>query len=105
MALVQGIHILAHGNKAEARRIAVDIQQNQRLLIGTNPVYGAGAYAWYPHTMPSYLAMWPQVIFVIDDKSIVPVCKKDGTPLGFFRIPGSIGSYVSVVVQTFVNLS
>jgi hypothetical protein len=49
--------------------------------------------------------MADKVIFAIDDKSIVPVCNKDGTPLGFFRIPGSIGSYVSVVVQTFVNLS
>ena|SRR5215211_89384 len=104
MALVQGIHILAHGNKADARHIAVDIQQNQRLLVGTGTVYGAGVYAWYPHTMPSYLSMWPQVIFEIDDTRIIPVCKRNGTHLGFFRIPGPIGSYVTIAVQTFVNL-
>ena len=47
MALVQGIHCLAHGDKTEARRIVIDIQQHQRLLVGTFSVYGAGAYAWY----------------------------------------------------------
>ena len=47
MALVQGIHILAHGDKAEAGRIAIDIQQHQRLLVGVNSVYGVGVYAWY----------------------------------------------------------
>ena len=104
MALIRGIHCLAHGDKAEARRIAVDIQQNQRLLVGTASVYGAGVYAWYPQTMPPYLSMWPQVIFEIDDHTIAPVCKRDGTPLGFFRIPGAIGSYVSVIVRGFVNL-
>lgn len=104
MALIHGIHCLAHGDKAEARRIAIDIQQHQRLLVGTNSVYGAGAYAWYPAALPPYLCTWPQVIFEIDDHTIVPVCKRDGTPLGFFRIPGFIGSYVSIAVQAFVNL-
>lgn len=51
MALVQGVHMLAHGDKTQARRIAIDIQQNQRLLVGTSSVYGAGAYAWYPHAI------------------------------------------------------
>ena len=42
MALAQGVHILAHRQKSEARRIAVDIQQHQRLLVGTNTMYGEG---------------------------------------------------------------
>jgi hypothetical protein len=45
MALIQGIHILGKTDKTEARRIAIDIQQNQRLLVGTNTMDGAGAYA------------------------------------------------------------
>jgi hypothetical protein len=90
--------------KWTSRYIAIDIQQNQRLLVGTTSLYGAGVYAWYPQTMPASLAMWPQVIFEIDDNTIVPVCKRDGTPMEFFRIPGPIGSYVSITVQGFVNL-
>jgi hypothetical protein len=71
MALVQGIHILAHGDKAEAGRIAIDIQQHQRLLVGVNSV---------------------------------PIRKRDGTSLGFFRIPGAIGSCVHIHVLAFINL-
>ena len=76
MALVQGIHCLAHGNKTEARRIAQDIQQHQRLLVGTYSVYGAGAYAWYAERLPDTLCDWPQVLFDIDDKAIVDVCQR-----------------------------
>ena len=36
---------------------------------------------------------------------IVEVCKRDGTSLGFFRIPGIIGDYVSIQVLTFNNLT
>lgn len=104
MALVQGIHCLAHGNKTEARRIAEDIQQHQRLLVGTYSVYGAGAYAWYAERLPDTLRDWPQVLFDIDDKAIVDICQRDGTSLGFFRIPGTIGDYVSIHVLAFTNL-
>ena len=104
MALVQGIHILAHGDKTEARRIATDIQKHQRLLVGVNSVYGAGAYAWYRDHLPSHLQNWPQVLFEIDDNNMVPIQKRDGTSLGFLRIPGAIGSYVSIHVLAFTNL-
>lgn len=104
MALIHGIHILAHGDKTQARRIAIDIQNNQRLLVGTASVYGAGVYAWYPNTLPRYLSIWPQVLFEIDDTVIMPICKRDGTSMGFFRIPSPIGSYVTIAVQAFVNL-
>jgi len=104
MALVQGIHLLAHGNKVEARRISLDIQQHQRLYIGIGSVYGSGAYAWYSSSLPVHLQAWPQVVFEIDDSRIVPVRKRDGTGLGFFRIPGPAGSYVRIHVLTFANL-
>ena len=89
---------------AEARRIALDIQQNQRLLVGSNTVYGAGAYAWHPHCMPRNLDNWPQVLFEIDDKTIIDICMRDGTSRGFFRIPGPIGSYVDIHVLAFTNV-
>lgn len=101
---MQGIHILAHGNKVEARRIAQDIQQYQRLLVGQNTVYGAGAYAWHLDRVPGNLEDWPQVLFEIDDKAIIEICKRDRTSLGFFRIPGAIGSYVEIHVLTFTNV-
>jgi hypothetical protein len=104
MALVQGIHVLAHGNKVEARRIARDIQQNQRLLVGDKTVYGAGAYAWYPNHMPNYLQNWPQVLFEIDDNAIIGVYRRNGISRGFFRIPGAIGNYVSIHVLAFANV-
>src|SRR5262245_49690999 len=105
MALIRGIHCLAHGNKEEARRIAEDIQQNQRLLVGTNSIYGAGAYAFYAEHLPEPLQDWPQVLFTVEDTMIVDVCKRDGTSLGFFRIPGAIGDYVYIHVLTFNNLT
>jgi len=104
MALVQGIHLLAHGNKIDARRIAQDIQQYQRLYIGIGSVYGSGVYAWYRDHLPTDLQTWPQVVFEIDNSRIVPIRKRDGTALGFFRIPGPAGSYVSIHVLTFANL-
>ena len=104
MALVQGIHCLAHGSKTEARHIAVDIQQRQRLLVGTFSMYGAGAYAWYAERLPDRLRDEPRVLFEIDDNAIVDICKYDGTSLGFFRIPGAIGDYVSIHVLAFNNL-
>jgi hypothetical protein len=104
MALVQGIHILAHGDKSEARRIAEDIQQNQRLLVGSNSTYGAGAYAFYADRLPASLQDWPQILFTVEETMIVDVCKRDGASLGFFRIPGTIGDYVPIQVLTFNNL-
>jgi hypothetical protein len=61
MALVQGIHILAHGSKLEARYIANDIQQHQRLLIGPHAWSGAGAYAWFADRFPDKLQHEPRV--------------------------------------------
>ena len=104
MTTVQGIHLLAHGNTAEARRIAVDIQQYHRLLVGVNTVYGAGAYAWYPDHIPGNLQHWPQVLVEIDDTAIIDICRRDGTSRGFFRIPGLIGSYVSIHVLAFTHV-
>ena len=104
MAIIQGTHVLAPGNIAKARRIALDIQQHQRLLVGSNTVYGAGAYAWYPHRMPRNLHNWPQVLFEIDDTTIIDIRRRDGTSHGFFRIPGPIGSYVSIHVPAFTNV-
>ncbi|SRR6266487_3056188 len=104
MALVQGIHCLAHGDKTEARRIVIDIQQHQRLLVGTFSVYGAGAYAWYAERLPEKLRDEPQVLFEIDENAVVDICKRDGTSMGFFRIPGAIGDYVRIQVLAFNNL-
>ena len=104
MALVYGIHILAKGDRAEARRIAPDIQQQQRLLVGLNTWYGAGAYAWHPNRLPDNLRNLPYVLFEINDAVIVDICRHDGTPRGFFRIPGDIGSYVSISVVEFVSV-
>jgi hypothetical protein len=63
MARIQGIHLLAHGDRVEAQRIALDIQQHQRLLAGTNTMYGAGACTWYAAQLPQNLQDWPQVLF------------------------------------------
>ena len=104
MSIVQGIHGLAHGDKTEARRIAEDIQRYQRLLVGTGSARGTGAYAWYTEHLPRNLQDWPQVIFEIDDTVVIPICKRDGTSLGYFRIPGVIGNYVSIHVLAFANL-
>jgi hypothetical protein len=104
MARIQGIHLLAHGDRGEAQRIALDIQQHQRLLVGTNTMYGAGAYAWYADQLPQNLQDWPQVLFEIDDDAICEIRRRDGTSLGFFRIPGTIGSYVCIHVLTFTNV-
>ena len=95
MARIQGIHLLAHGDRSKAQRIALDIQKHQRLLVGTNTMYGAGAYAWYADRLPQNLQDWPQVLFDIDDNEILEVRRRNGESLGFFRIPGPIGSYVT----------
>jgi len=104
MAYIQGIHVMAHGDRTEARRIAEDIQRNQRLLVGTGAMYGAGAYAYYPERLLATLRDWPQVLFEIDENAIIEICKRDGTSMGFFRIPGTIGDYVGIHVLAFANL-
>jgi hypothetical protein len=105
MARVRLVHVLAHGDKAEARRIAGDIQQYQRLLVGTGTWYGAGVYAWDPDHLPAQLRRAPQVVFEVDESQIIRVCRRDGTWLGFVRIPGQIGDYVRIEVVAFANLS
>lgn len=86
MALVEGIHILTHGARAKARRIAMDIEAYQRLLIGTWSFYGAGAYAYYVDTLPPRVREEPQVLFRVDESgvSIAPrICRgRRGTPSG-----------------------
>jgi hypothetical protein len=104
MAIIQGIHILAHGDKMEARRIAVDIQQNQRLLVGSASWFGTGAYAWYIGHIPSRFHDAPQVLFDIDDQRVVSAHTPHGVSLGFFLIPGEIGGYVTTRVLRFLNL-
>jgi hypothetical protein len=104
MALIQGIHILAHGDKTEARRIAIDIQQHQRLLVGPNAMDGAGAYAYYPDCLPHYWRDAPQVLFGIDDSKILECRKRSGESKGFFRISGTIGDYVNIQVIAFTNV-
>ena len=104
MALVLGIHVLAHGSKVEARLIADDIQQHQRLLIGPGTWSGAGAYAWYADRLPDYLHTEPQVLFEIDDTDIIPITTPKGIALGYFRIPGAIGDYVSIRLIAFINV-
>ena len=104
MALVDGIHILAHGDKAEAQRIARDIEVYQRLRIGTWSFYGAGAYAYYVDTLPPRLREEPQVLFRVDETRIVAVRTRHSTSMGFFRIPGPVGSYVPVMVIAFRHL-
>lgn len=102
--VVYGIHILAKGSRSEALRIAPDIQQHQRLLVGPNAWYGAGAYAWYPNWISDNSRNLPHVLFEIDDAMIVDICRHDGSPQGFFRIPGEIDSYVPISVVEFVNV-
>lgn len=51
---------------------------------------------WHMGTKP--------ILFEIDDEVIVDICKRDGTSLGFFRIPGTIGDYVSIRVLGLTNL-
>src|SRR5262245_5255350 len=104
MALVQGIHVLAHGSKVEARVIAVDIQEHHRLLIGPGAWSGAGAYAWYADRLPDYLHPEPQVLFEVEDFNIIPITTPNGMALGYFRIPGVIGDYVSIRPLAFVNV-
>lgn len=71
MALILGVHIIAKGNREMARDIARDIVEHQRLLIGSNTMYGAGVYAWQEEFLPVHLADQPQVIFEIDDRHIL----------------------------------
>src|SRR5262245_53023941 len=104
MALVQGIHVLAHGDKGEARRIAIDIQQYQRLLVGPGAWSGAGAYAWYADRLPDSLRSEPQVLFEVEDANIIPITTPKGIALGYFRIPGAIGDYVSIRPIAFMNV-
>ncbi|WP_089943442.1 hypothetical protein [Candidatus Entotheonella palauensis] len=98
MALIQGIHILAHGSVTRAREIAEDIQQYQRLLVGTNTAYGAGVYAWHLDRLLDYWKDAPLVLFEVDDGTIYNYSQ------GFFRIPGRIGDYVSIRVLSFRNV-
>jgi len=44
------------------------------------------------------------VLFEIDENAVVDICKRDGTSMGFFRIPGAIGDYVRIQVLAFNNL-
>jgi len=104
MALIRGIHCLAHGNKSEARRIADDIQQHQRLLVGHNTWHGAGAYAYYADRLPDNLSDWPQVLFEVDNTQIRRCTTPRGSGLDFFRIPGSIGDYVPIHVLAFLHV-
>lgn len=104
MALVQGIHVLAHGSKVEARLIAVDIQKHRRLLIGPGAWSGAGAYAWYADHLPDSLRSEPQLLFEIEDTHIIPITTPKGLALGYFRIPGVIGEYVSIHPIAFINV-
>src|SRR5262245_45651072 len=104
MALVQGIPVLAHGDKSEARRIADDIQQHQRLLIGPGAWSGAGAYAWYADRFPDSLRSEPQVLFEVEDTNIIPIMTPKGIALGYFRIPGVIGDYVSIRPIAVINV-
>lgn len=105
MALIRGIHCLAHGNLIEARHIAEDIQRNQRLLVGSGTWGGSGVYAWYPEHFPYELRNWPQVLFEVDDKNVIAVTSpKTGIQTGYFRIPGAIGDYVSIRVIAFKNV-
>ena len=104
MALVRGIHLLADGSKSRAREIAPDINQYQRLLVGVTTTFGAGVYAWYPSCLPDHLKSWPQVYFEIDDTIIEEVILRDGRSLGFFRMPGNIGNYVTISVIEFRNV-
>jgi hypothetical protein len=104
MALIQGIHILGKTDKGAARRIAIDVQQNQRLLVGPNTMDGAGAYAWYIDRFPEKRRDDPQVLFEIDDTRIIDCCTRNGASLGYFRIPGAIGDYVSIRVLAFTNV-
>jgi len=104
MALIQGIHVMAHGDTTEARRIAEDIQQHQRLLVGHNTWHGAGAYAYYAELLPDDLSDWPQVLFEVDDAAIIRCTTPRGRALDFFRIPGPIGTYVSIHVLTFLHV-
>src|SRR5262245_20753649 len=104
MALVQGIHVLAHGSKVEARVIAVDIQEHRRLLIGPGAWSGAGAYARYADRLPDYLRSEPQVLFDVEDTNISPITTPKGMTLGYFRIPGVIGDYVSIRPIAFINV-
>jgi hypothetical protein len=46
----------------------------------------------------------PQVLFEIDDTRIIECCKRSGESLGYFRIPGVIGDYVSIRVLVFANV-
>lgn len=100
MALISGVHVIAKGDRRMAREIARDIAEYQRLLIGSNTMYGAGVYAWQEEFLPAYLVDQPQVIFEIDDSRILPV----GTRQGCFRIPGRVNDYVNVRVLRFANL-
>ena len=104
MALVQGIHILAKGSKTKALEIAPDIQKTQRLFVGSSTWFGAGAYAWHPDCFLESLRHKPQVLFEIDDGAIIDLFHRDGTPWGFFLIPGDIGSYVTIDVVEFINV-
>lgn len=101
MAIIRGIHILAKGNREEARRIAEDIQRHQRLLVGSNTWYRAGVYAWFEEDLPDRLHSEPQVIFEIDESLIVRIPTSGKS---FFRIPGPIHTYVSIRVVGFANL-
>jgi hypothetical protein len=106
MALIRGIHCLAHGDKSEARRIADDIRQHQRLLVSENSWGSAGAYAWYADELPPYLREWPQVLFTIDEQRVIPfrVTLPGGQVRHYFRIPGQIGDYVPITVLSFAHL-
>jgi hypothetical protein len=67
-------------------------------------VVWGGAYAWYEEHFPEHLHDWPQVLFEVEGSRIVPVVTRSGVSLGFFRIPGHVGDYVSIRVIRFINL-
>jgi hypothetical protein len=65
---------------------------------------GVGAYAWYADRIPLNVRDEPQVLFEIDDTAIIECRKRNGESLGYFRIPGAIGDYVSIRVLAFNNV-
>ena len=104
MALVRGIHLLADGSRSRAREITPDITHYQRLLVGPTTTFGAGVYGWHPSCLPEHLKGWPQVRFEVDDAFVEEVILRNGQPLGFFRIPGNIGDYVTINVIEVCNV-
>jgi len=67
---------------------------------------GTAAWAYYVNMVPIYWEHSPMVVFDVDEKYVVaiqnPLPKKPD--FAFMKMPGSVFTYIPIIIQGFLNL-